>query len=237
MNILLLPKIGQEQTSVCITDPSQLKHVQQVLALKAGDRIKVGSWQGNLGHAQIESVTDTQLILRDMVLDTEPPAKLDLTLILALPRPKVLRRLIMDMTAIGVAEIILVNSFRTDKSYWQSPLLGRIDEFIKEGLQQGVDTIPPNIQLKKRFKPFVEDELSQWMNLRSIAVAHPYGSQSFNQFVEQEGLPQVLCIGAEGGWIDYEVRLLQQYGGQPVTLGNRILRTEAAVNALCGRYL
>ena len=123
--------------------------MQQVLGLKAGDSLKVGSLRGKLGTAVIEAVSDKQLNLGQLNLDTMPPSKLDLTVVLALPRPKVLRRLIMDMTAIGVAEIILVNSYRTDKSYWQSPMLKRIDEFVKEGLQQGVDTIPPKIQLKK----------------------------------------------------------------------------------------
>ena len=237
MNILLLPEIEKGQTCLTLTEVSQIKHVQQVLELETGDRLKVGSLQGNLGSAVIEGVSDTQLKLTDIILDILPPSKLDLTVILALPRPKVLRRLIMDMTAIGVREIILVNSYRTDKSYWQSPMLARIDEFIKEGLQQGVDTIPPVIQLKKRFKPFVEDELSQWATSHTMVVAHPYSTLSFNEFIEQTGLPQVLCIGAEGGWIEYEVALLQDHGCQAVTIGQRILRTEAAVNALCGRYL
>ncbi|WP_288775229.1 16S rRNA (uracil(1498)-N(3))-methyltransferase [Psychrobacter sanguinis] len=237
MNILLLPEIEKGQTCLTLTEVSQIKHVQQVLELETGDRLKVGSLQGNLGSAVIEGVSDTQLKLTDIILDILPPSKLDLTVILALPRPKVLRRLIMDMTAIGVREIILVNSYRTDKSYWQSPMLARIDEFVREGLQQGVDTIPPVIQLKKRFKPFVEDELSQWSISHTMVVAHPYSTLSFNEFIEQTGLPQVLCIGAEGGWIEYEVALLQDHGCQAVTIGQRILRTEAAVNALCGRYL
>ena len=237
MNILLLPEIEKGQTCLTLTEVSQIKHVQQVLELETGDRLKVGSLQGNLGSAVIEGVSDTQLKLTDIILDILPPSKLDLTVILALPRPKVLRRLIMDMTAIGVREIILVNSYRTDKSYWQSPMLARIDEFVREGLQQGVDTIPPVIQLKKRFKPFVEDELSQWSISHTMVVAHPYSTLSFNEFIEQTGLPQVLCIGAEGGWIEYEVGLLQDHGCQAVTIGQRILRTEAAVNALCGRYL
>ena len=237
MNILLLPQLDNSQSSINITDLSQINHVQQVLELKAGDSLKVGSLNGKLGTAVIEAVSNTQLTLGSLHLQTMPPSKLDLTVVLALPRPKVLRRLIMDMTAIGVAEIILVNSYRTDKSYWQSPMLNRIDEFVKEGLQQGVDTIAPNIQLKKRFKPFVEDELSQWAKDRSLVVAHPYSPLSFNQYIEQTGLPQVLCIGAEGGWIDYEVGLLQDNGCQPINIGSRILRTEAAVNALCGRYL
>ena len=237
MNILLLPELDNSQSSINITDLSQINHVQQVLELKAGDSLKVGSLNGALGTAVIEAVSDTQLTLGSLDLQTVPPSKLDLTVVLALPRPKVLRRLIMDMTAIGVAEIILVNSYRTDKSYWQSPMLNRIDEFVKEGLQQGVDTIAPNIQLKKRFKPFIEDELSHWAKDRSLVVAHPYSPLSFNQYIEQAGLPQVLCIGAEGGWIDYEVGLLQDNGCQSINIGSRILRTEAAVNALCGRYL
>ena len=237
MNILLLPQLDNSQSSINIIDLSQINHVQQVLELKAGDSLKVGSLNGALGTAVIEAVSDTQLTLGSLDLQTMPPSKLDLTVVLALPRPKVLRRLIMDMTAIGVAEIILVNSYRTDKSYWQSPMLNRIDEFVKEGLQQGVDTIAPNIQLKKRFKPFVEDELSHWAKDHSLVVAHPYSPLSFNQYIEQTGLPQVLCIGAEGGWIDYEVGLLQDNGCQPINIGSRILRTEAAVNALCGRYL
>lgn len=237
MNILLLPELDNNQSSINITERSQINHVRQVLGLKVGDSLKVGSLNGKLGTAVIAAVSDTELKLDGLNLDTMPPSKLDLTVVLALPRPKVLRRLIMDMTAIGVAEIILVNSYRTDKSYWQSPMLNRIDEFITEGLQQGMDTVAPNIQLKKRFKPFVEDELSLWAKDRSLVVAHPYSPLSFNKYIEQSGLPQVLCIGAEGGWIDYEVGLLQDNGCQPVNIGSRILRTEAAVNALCGRYL
>lgn len=237
MNILLLPKLNQSLTSISISNVDQIKHVQKVLGLQIGDSLKVGSRYGNLGSAVIDAMSDKQLLLRDIVLDTAPPDKLDLIVVLALPRPKVLRRLIIDMTAIGVREIILVNSYRSDKSYWQSPMLNRIDEFVAEGLQQGVDTIPPNIKLKKRFKPFVEDELSLLADSHTMAVAHPYSRVSLNQFIEQSGLPQVLCIGAEGGWINYEINLLQANGCQPISVGSRILRTEAAVNALCGRYL
>lgn len=237
MNILLLPELKPNQSSISINEVQKINHVRQVLGLQLGDSLKVGSLFGGIGTAIIEAVSEKQLLLTNISLDIAPPDKLDLTLVLALPRPKVLRRLIIDMTAIGVAEIILVNSYRTDKSYWQSPMLNRINEFIFEGLQQGVDTIPPIVKFRKRFKPYVEDELSLLATTHTMAVAHPYGSLAFNQFIEQSGLPQVLCIGAEGGWIDYEVNLLQANGCQPVTFGSRILRTEAVVNALCGRYL
>ncbi|MDQ7047045.1 MAG: RsmE family RNA methyltransferase [Sulfurovum sp.] len=160
---------------------------------------------------------------------------MSLTVVLALPRPKVLRRLIMDMTSLGVNKLIIVNSYRSEKSYWQSPLLNRIDEFVFEGLQQAIDTVPLVVEFKKRFKPFVEDEFSALLG--DAVIAHPYASQSWKTYLDTNTMPKVLCIGAEGGWIDYEVNLLCQHGCTSVSLGARILRTETVVNVLLGRWL
>lgn len=245
MNILLLPPKAIENNQAIITDIVQYQHVKQVLKSNVGDVVKVGQLGGTIGTASISQITDTNIVLNNVKLTQPPPSKLNLTVILALPRPKVLRRLIMDMTAMGVKHIILVNSYKTQKSYWQSPMLNRLDEFVLEGLQQGVDTIPPKIELKKRFKPFVEDELAGLMQQSDSSsdvagvVAHPYAKNSwydfFNKAIKQDtGLPPVLWIGAEGGWIDYEVALLTQHGCLPVSLGQRILRTEAAVNNMVG---
>ena len=257
MNCLLLPAEHFLQDTATINELSQIRHVNKVLAAQVGDTLKIGQLGGNLGTAIIEEITADRIQLRDVQLPTAPPAKLNLTVILALPRPKVLRRLIMDMTALGVRDIILINSYRTQKSYWQSPMLGRLDEFVLEGLQQGVDTVAPRITLQKRFKPFVEDELASLITNRAM-VAHPYGDLSFSQYVQQQALakplqntiplvenklshssslPSLVCIGAEGGWIDYEIELLAAQGCQAVHIGPRILRTEAAVNVILGQWL
>jgi RsmE family RNA methyltransferase len=149
----------------------------------------------------------------------------------------------MDMTSLGVNKVIIVNSYRSQKSYWQSPLLERIDEFVFEGLQQAIDTVPPVIEFKKRFKPFVEDEfpaLLQGNEQGNAVIAHPYASQSWKSYLDsghKESMPKVLCIGAEGGWIDYEVDLLCQHGCTAVSLGERILRTETVVSVLLGQWL
>ncbi len=228
---------------------AQINHVNQVLTAKVGDTLKIAQLGGHLGTAIIEDMTPECIQLREVKLTIPPPPKLDLTVVLALPRPKVLRRLIMDMTALGVRDILLINSYRTQKSYWQSPMLERLDEFVLEGLQQGVDTIAPRIHLKKRFKPFVEDEMAHLVTNRAI-VAHPYGAQSFAQYLQKQhlqkqysqkpsalALPSLVCIGAEGGWIEYEIEMLAAQGCEAVNMGLRILRTEAAVNAILGQWL
>jgi len=246
MNCILLPAANFSNKSAHINAATQIEHVNQVLGAKVGDTLKIGQLEGNLGSAIIADMTPERILLSDVNLATVSPPKLNLTVVLALPRPKVLRRLIMDMTALGVHDIILINSYRTQKSYWQSPLLSRLDEFVLEGLQQGVDTVAPRISLQKRFKPFVEDELANLITNRAI-VAHPYAELSFSQYVQEQLessespqksiLPSMVFIGAEGGWIDYEVELLARQGCQAVHIGARILRTEAAVNAILGQWL
>ena len=239
MNCILLPEANFLHDTAQINALSQINHVTDVLGAKVGESLKIGQLGGYLGTAIIDDITSERIQLRDVALTTMPPPKLDLTVVLALPRPKVLRRLIMDMTALGVRDIILINSYRTQKSYWQSPMLTRLDEFVLEGLQQGVDTIAPRIDLQKRFKPFVEDDLACLVTNRAV-VAHPYASQSFAEYLQKQStdtLPSLVCIGAEGGWIDYEMDLLAAQGCEAVHIGPRILRTEAAVNAFLGQWL
>ena len=238
LNCILLP-----QNSKTISDEQQLTHIKEVLKSKVGDSLTIGEMGGNLGKATIAEINENEVLLADVTLDKKPPAKLDLTVVLALPRPKVLRRLIMDMTSLGVNKLIIVNSYRTQKSYWQSPLLNRIDEFVFEGLQQAIDTVPLEVEFKKRFKPFVEDDFPALLG--NAVIAHPYATQSWKNYLDElkskdsdkDTMPKILCVGAEGGWIDYEVDLLCKHGCTAVSLGERILRTETVVSVLLGHWL
>ena len=241
MNCIVLPKDAKS-----IRDPQQLTHIKKILKSKVGDTLTIGEIGGNIGKATIAQINHDEILLTDIILDKQPPAKLDLTVVLALPRPKVLRRLIMDMTSLGVNRLIVVNSYKSEKSYWQSPLLERIDAFVLEGLQQAIDTVPLIVEFKKRFKPFVEDEFPALLldknadaQQHTAVIAHPYAPQSWQNYLastSKETMPKILCIGAEGGWIDYEVDLLCQHGCTAVSLGERILRTETVVSVLLGRW-
>lgn len=234
MNLILLP--SDTQTEHCITEQSVIKHLLNVLKIQVGDRVKVGVLYGNIGTATIEKIEPNAIILSQIDCQNLPPPKLNLTVILAIPRPKVLRRLVLDMTAMGVTKLILVNSYRSEKSYWQSPFLAKIDDYIIEGLQQACDTVPLQVDFKKRLKPFVEDELSGLIKNKQAIVAHPYADSHFSQ-VWQNDRETLLIIGAEGGWIAYEVDLFKKVGCEVASLGTRILRTENVVSVLCGQVL
>ena len=233
MNIVLL-NANQDCSSDIwsIEDQRQIKHLNQHLQLKAGDTLKVGVRDGQRYLTEVQSITAQQIMLRPIQAENVPN-KVPVHLILALPRPKVLRRIIMDAVTLGVERISLIHSYRVDKSYWQSPFLQQLDDYVTLGLEQAGDTIVPEIQLYKRFKPFVEDVLPTLITKQRPAyVAHPYAEQSMPHAIAH-GCN--LIVGPEGGFIPYEIELLKKNGCQAMSLGNRILRTETAVSNILGR--
>ena len=242
MNLLLLEPAdlqdnrqdNQQEPQAVITDTRRLKHIHQTLDLKIGDSIKVGVRDGMKGTALIAHIATDAVTLNQFMLDTPPPAKLPLTLVLALPRPLVLRRLITDAVTMGVERLVLLNSRCVEKSYWQSQVFDELQQIVVLGLEQAGDTVAPIIELRPRFRPFVEDELPALVQGKTAIVAHPYATA-----VAPIGLttPCVLVVGAEGGFIPFEIDLLEKSGCQSVSLGQRILRTETAVPLLIGRLM
>lgn len=230
MNIVLLePQQNPELWG--ITDTRQLTHLKEHLDVQVGDILKVGILNQVRYLTEIVEIEANSIHVRP-VQQQESPAKLPVTLIVALPRPKVLRRLVMDSVTLGVKKLVLMHSYRVDKSYWQTPFLQQLEHYVQLGLEQAGDVFAPEIILEKRFKPFVEDRLSLWSKNYPTFVGHPYAEIAmpiaFNQ-------PCQVLIGPEGGLIAYETDLLEKNGCQIVSLGSRILRTETAIPAILSR--
>ena len=94
-----------------------------------------------LEHYEIyrESVAEDREVELELCLDRDPPVRFDLRLVLALPRPKALRRILQVCAAIGVRSIHLINSRRVEKSYWGSHVLlaPRLEAELVLGAEQG----------------------------------------------------------------------------------------------------
>ena len=232
MNIVLLDPRQTESEIWSISSKRQLEHLKQHVDVQVGDSLKVGIREGKRYLTEVVEVTEQAIKLK-AVKEEVVPGKLAVTLIVAMPRPKVLRRLIMDSVTLGVEKIILLHSYRVDKSYWQTPFLQQLDQYVTLGLEQAGDTIAPKIEIYKRFKPFVEDVLPSLVTAACPAyVAHPYAEMKMPFAIDH---PCTIVIGPEGGFIPYEVDLLIKNGCQAVSLGNRILRTETAISYVLGR--
>ncbi|NNH76851.1 16S rRNA (uracil(1498)-N(3))-methyltransferase [Acinetobacter sp. ANC 5380] len=232
MNIVLLDPRQTESEIWSITSKRQLEHLKQHINVQVGDTLKVGIREGQRYLTAVVEATEQVVKLKPIQIESVP-AKLPVTLIVAMPRPKVLRRLIMDSVTLGVEKIILLHSYRVDKSYWQTPFLQQLDQYVTLGLEQAGDTIAPKIEIYKRFKPFVEDVLPSLITADCPAyVAHPYADLKMPFAIDH---PCTIVIGPEGGFIPYEVDLLIKNGCQAVSLGNRIIRTETVIPYVLGR--
>lgn len=206
----------------------RLEHVTNVHRAAIGDELVVGVTGGRIGRGRITQLGDA--LEMEVTLDSEPPAPLPLTLILAVPRPKVLNRVIASASSLGVKRIVLVNAWRVEKSYWKSPRMSEQNLRNQSilGLEQARDTILPVIEQRRLFRPFVEEESFDGLKL----VAHPIAARECPRALTEH---VTLAIGPEGGFIAAEVESLRRAGFEAVSLGDRILRVETAVAAVIAR--
>lgn len=229
---LLFPEDFVAQNRVVLRG-RRLTHIQSVLRLSVGDRLPVGRVNGLMGYGTLIHLTDTEAELM-VTLSQPPPAPPPLTLILAMPRPKMFRRILQTSATLGVKDIWLINAYKVEKSFWQTPWLS--DENLRDnltlGLEQAKDTAMPDVHIRKLFKPFVEDELPALLRDKTALVAHPGTATPCPTHLSQ---PAALCVGPEGGFTPYEVGKLEEAGCQSVHLGPRILRVETAVPVLVSR--
>ena len=227
MNLILLEPENLLSESRALLSGIHHHHVVDVLKAKVGDTLKVGLLDGQKGLATIQhtGLTDTAI---EYLVDQQPPKKLPLHIILALPRPKVIRRILRSCAEFGVSEITLLNSYKVEKSYWQSPQLqpSKVHRHFLDGLEQSGDTILPALNVEPRFKPFAEDRLPNIVQGKNAFVCHPYVNTAMPVLGNKQS---VIAIGPEGGFTKYELEKLQEAGMQAVSIGDRILRSENAL--------
>lgn len=234
MNLILLFKDDfVEGTDRVRLEGRRLRHVLDVHRASVGDELCVGLVNDRIGTGKVIALSES-LLEMEVSLERMSPQALPIILILALPRPKVLRRVLRSACSMGVKKMILLNSFRVEKSYWSSPVLSpeSIQEQLVLGLEQSRDTVLPVVQLRPLFKPFVEDELPGLVKGTLALVAHPNTSAECPRNVDR---PVTLVIGPEGGLIPYEIDKLVAAGFSPVHFGERILAVESTVPALLAR--
>lgn len=230
MNLLLLEPRELEPDGTVRLDGRRASHVTEVLRAAIGDRLAVGVVGGRLGSGQVMALAP-QLVLA-IELSRDPPPRAAVDLVVALPRPKILRRVLQAAASMGVRRLALVGSYRVEKSFWGSPLLSpaALDEQLRLGLEQGRDTIAPEVHLRRFFKPFVEDDLDPLFGDAQRLLAHCAAAAPL-EASRPAAARALVAIGPEGGWTPFEAQSLAACGFLPFTLGRRALRVDVAVPA------
>ena len=221
------------------------EHVMNVLHGEVGQVLKTGEIGGFIGTGVITGIT------RPLSSVSSPEITVACShdkrslrpwvdLILAPPRPRVMKRLLPQLATMGVGRIFLVGAKKVEKDFWGATLLKpeNYRPLLVDGLMQAGTSILPTLETRRNFRKFVKEELDTlWPEAKRI-VAHPYdGNRTIEQPERSNNRAILLAVGPEGGWTDEEVTLLGEHGFARYSLGSRILRTDTATIALLAQLM
>ena len=237
VNLLLLEDGEIDPEGVARVYERRAEHLLRVLGVKVGDTLQAGIVRGCAGIATVTRVGDASVEL-EVRLTGSPPPPPEVDLILAIPRPKALRRVVQHAAAVGIRRIDLVNAWRVEKSYLASPRLDprALREQAWLGCEQGATTWLPEISVHRLLLPFLLEVLRLRLAATKpthLLLAHPSAARYVEAALPRvDASATVVAIGPEGGWIPAEIATFSELGFIPVRLGTNVLRVEAAVTAL-----
>ncbi len=209
-------------------------HIREVLHGREGQSLRIGRLNGALGTGMIKTVGPEGVTLRCSFAEAMPERP-RADLLLAMPRPKAMKRLWAPLASLGVGRIILTNAQKVERYYFDSHVLepAFYAEQLKEGLEQAMDTRMPEVSIHRQLKVLIEDELDTLAPDTFRIMADPSGSTRVTEALQENPHSRILlAVGPEGGWSEYERDLLAKRGFAAVGIGPRILRTDTACIAL-----
>jgi 16S rRNA (uracil1498-N3)-methyltransferase len=234
--VLLLPDELDAQGRIRLGG-RRAAHLRSVLRLTRGARVRVGVLRGPTGTGEVVAIADEQVELV-VALDEQVPAPPPIDLVVALPRPKAVSRLLQTVATLGVMRIDLVNAWRVEKSYFSSPRVQpaamRRDLWL--GCEQGAITYLPEVTVHRLLMPYLSDVLGPRLAAEPSAhklTAHPRAAALLEGVIPRGTRSRIVAaIGPEGGFIERELDSFTELCFKPVSIAAPVLRVETAVAAL-----
>jgi RsmE family RNA methyltransferase len=234
VNLILLERDELRHDSTARLTGVRAAHVRDVLGAVPGETLRIGVINGSRGTATVETIEDEGVLVR-CSLNEAATGRSPIDLLLALPRPKVMRRLFAQCAALGVDRLMLTNASRVERDYFDTHILtpDSYRPLLVEGLQQARDTQLPIVSIHRQFRVLVEDDLGAPSAGTLRVVADPGPGVRIHEAAAAGAASRILlALGPEGGWNDFERALLESRGFTAVTMGERVLRSDTACVAL-----
>jgi len=209
------------------TDPRAV-HLVKVLRKKPGDSFDAGVLDLGLGRGIVERADPDGSLHLGIEILQPVPERLPLHVAVGFPRPIQLRRLLRDLSSLGVRAVDLVGSDLGEKSYRDTNLLsdGGAEAALIEGAAQSRDASLPALE--------VFAGLDRWLAARlpagdSLLIAADNVSPEAGLAELPGGKSRaLLAVGPERGWSQRERSLFAASGFRRLSAGSRALRTETA---------
>ena len=223
-------QINEDIVTITGTD---VNHIKNVLRMKQGEEIVICNGQGKDCYCIINKVSETTIIadIRDSK-DTKAELKTRITLFQGLPKKDKMELIIQKAVELGVYEIIPVMTKRVvvklEYKKKEEKKLERWQAIAEGAAKQSGRGIIPKIQPLMTYKDAVS--AASGMDLALIPYENAEGMRYTRSIMSSLTKFNSIgvFIGPEGGFEESEIELAKANKIVPITLGNRILRTETA---------
>ena len=227
--------IEQEQVTediITITG-SDVNHIKNVLRMKIGESILICDCNGKDYHCTIQSM-DGQTVEAKVhsVTETKTELATKIYLFQGLPKKDKMELIVQKAVELGVTEVIPVMMKRTivkleDKKK-EAKKIERWQSIATSAAKQSNRGVIPTVSEVVSYKQALER--AKEMDLVLLPYENEEGMKAAREAIQSaKGKQSVaIFIGPEGGYEESEIEQAREMGMIPVTLGNRILRTETA---------
>lgn len=218
------------ENNTCIIEGEDVKHISKVLRCKIGEELEVCDNDNNEYICEITDI-EKSIVTLDILekIDIKRESDLKVKLYQGLPKGPKMEVILQKLTEVGVDEIILVQTKRSvakvdDKK--EDKKIERWERIIYEAAKQSKRGKIPKLRGVLSFKEALEEMKSNDFNII------PYENErtkSIKKSLKGVNINNIgIFVGPEGGFDETEIQSVEDIGGQSVSLGPRILRTETA---------
>ena len=203
-------------------------HALRVLRLQPGDEVMLTDGKGNFHRARISLAAHKRCLVD--ILETLPqPPLWSGHLHIALAPTKNMDRtewFAEKATEIGIDELTFLNCRYSERKVLKTE---RIAKILVSAVKQSLKARIPRLNEMTDFKTFIRQP---FQGQKFIAHCHE-GEKTPLKDLVRNGEGATVLIGPEGDFSEEEVRLAEEAGFIPVSLGPSRLRTETAALVAC----
>lgn len=218
------------ENNTCIIEGEDVKHISKVLRCRVGEELEICDNDNNEYICEITNIDKSQVDLNILKrVDIKRESDLKIKVYQGLPKGPKMEMILQKLTEVGVDEIILVQTKRTvvkvdDKK--EDKKIERWERIIYEAAKQSKRGKIPKLRGVLSFKEALADMKENDFN---IAPYENEKTKTIKQAIKGKDINNIgIFVGPEGGFEDTEINAIEEMGGQSVSLGPRILRTETA---------
>ena len=247
--ILLRQKELDSKSNCCFAaEDRRARHLVSVLRAKPGQAFEAGILHTKIsGQFWVTDLAKNGSVRGHFCGQQDNIQKRhNLSIVLGLPRPPVLKRLLQDLSSAGVREIVLIQADLCEGAYRKSHVWDQLEHYLILGAEQGRINRLPKIICRNRQGLGLSEylfELDETRRVRNIG--------SNNCIVlDREGTPRrvavrpegaknhyIVAIGPERGWTPSEMIAFEEHKFQRYSLGRCTFRTEVAAHLALGLYI